>query len=277
MKKTILFPLILIFVLAGCNEKDSHLNQKIEEQTKQIDELTEENSALKKENSEYQNEISELKVKLEQSENRPADLKMSKFDFSDGSVYEIHKIDYDLKFEYDGYDTKILENPGDNENVLYTIQKNDEIKVSQFVTLKENGKTFLEVGLLPDLDIIGFIKISRNPYENGNFEHKETIKVDGKDVEILNFDSGYELRNGTGIRKLPSGTSDVVCKIKYEKYEQVYYKTDAITSDYNWVEVIVNGNIGWINSACLDVERGGPVIFTPETVIWWELKGGKEI
>lgn len=276
MKKAILFPLILIFAFAGCNAKDSQLNQKIDEQSTQIGELTEKNSALEKENAEYQNEISELKAKLEQSEKRLSELKMSKFDFSDGSIYETHKIDYNLNFGYNGYDTKILENPGDNENVVYTIQKNDEIKVSQFVTLKETGETFLEAGLLPDLDVVGFIKVLRNPYEDGNFEYKETIKVDGKDVKILNFDSSYELKNGTEIRKLPSENAEIVYQINREKYEQIYYQTDAITSDYSWVRVTVDGNTGWVNSDCLSVERGGPVIYTPETVIWWELIGGNE-
>lgn len=276
MKKAILFPLILIFTFAGCNAKDSQLSQKIDEQSKQIDELTEENSALKKENAEYQNEISELEAKLEQSEKRFADLKMSKFDFSDSSIYETHKIDYNLKFEYNGYDTKIFENPGDNENVVYTIQKNDEIRGSQFVTLKETGETFLEAGLLPSLDVVGFIKFSRNPYENGKFEYKETIKVDGKDVKVLNFNSSYELRSGTEIRELPSENAEIVYQINREKYEQIYYQTDAITSDYNWVRVTVDGNTGWVNSNCLSVERGGPVIYTPETVIWWELIGGNE-
>lgn len=283
MKKAILFPLILIFTFAGCNAKDSQLNQKIDEQstqiyeqTYQIYELTEKNSALEKENEEYQNRISELEAKLEKSQKLLSDLKMPKFDFSDGTIYETHKIDCDLKFEYNGYDTKILENPGDNENVVYTIQKNDEIKVSQFVTLKETGETFLEAGLLPDLDVVGFIKISRNPYEDGNFEYKETVKVDGKDVKILNFDSSYELINGIELRELPSGKSDAVYKVKYEKNKQIYYQTDAITSDYNWVRVTVDGNTGWVNSDCLSVERGGPVIYTPETVIWWELIGGNE-
>ncbi len=283
MKKVILFPLMLFFTFAGCNAKDSQLNQKIDEQSKQIYEqtfqiyeLTEENSALKKENAEYKERISELEAKLKQSQKQLSNLKMPKFDFSDGSIYETHKIDYDLKFGYNGYDTKILENPGDNENVIYTIQKNDEIMVSQFVTLKENGETFLEVGLLPDLDVVGFIKISRNPYENGDFEYKETIKVDGKDVKILNFDYTYELRSGTEIRELPSISSTAVYKIKSGKHEQNYYKADAITSDYNWVRVTADGNTGWVNSSCLDVERGGPVIYTPETVIWWDLVGGNE-
>lgn len=277
MKKTILFTLVLIFTLAGCSDKKNLLNQKIDEQAKQIDELTEENSVMKKENAEYQDKISELEAKLEQSEKRFIDLKMSKFDFSDGSIYETHKIDYDLKFEYNGYDTKILENPDENRNVVYTIQKNDEIKVSQFVTLKETGETFIEAGLLPDLDVVGFIKVSRNPYKEGNFEYKETIKVDGKDVKVLNFNADYEIFNNSKLRRLPSESSEVVYQINHESHRQIYYPLDEITSDYGWVRATVDGKTGWVEKECLTIERGGPIIYTPEDVIYFDLIGGHEI
>jgi hypothetical protein len=178
-----------------------------------------------------------------------------------------------LFFEYSGYGVNILKDPLKNE-ILYTIQKGDKIDVSNVVDYESENKTFIQAQT-PSGEI-GFIRIGRNPYKNGEYSYIETINVDGVDIKVLKITQSFNVNDGTVMKSLPSTTSENVYEISHKQGSELNTAI-AITSDYKWIKIKIDENEGWVPDNCLSVGRGGPVINTPEAVIYFDLIGGNEI
>ncbi len=178
-----------------------------------------------------------------------------------------------LDFAYGGFNIKVLESPFSDE-VIYTIQKSDIIKISKVIELTESNKTFIEVTLPSNNK--GYIEISSNPYQNGEYSYLETLTVDGIDIKILKISQSFGVSDGIYMKSLPSESSENVHEITHAEGANMY-KAMAITSDYKWVKIDLNGYIGWVSAEYLGVNRGGPTINTPDSVIEFDLIGGNLI
>ena len=155
------------------------------------------------------------------------------------------------------------------EKEIYMIKKGDDVKFTRYVTVKASGKTSVEMETTSG--VYGFVEI-KNPYANGQFEHVETLSVDGKDVEVLTLDGSFEVSDGIFIKSLPSEKSENLHEITHEEGRH-YKKASAITADYKWVKITVDEWTGWVPADSLSVGRGGPIIDTPINMIEWELEG----
>ncbi len=191
-----------------------------------------------------------------------------KLDLSDSSKYKVHDIGLFMFFSYDGFNTKVYDSP-ELKNEIYTLQKCDEVNFTRYVTVIASGKTSVEMETTSGQ--YGFIEMG-NPYKDGQFEHVETLSVDGKDVEVLTLDGSFEVSDGIFIKSLPSEKSENLHEITHEEGGR-YHKTSAITADYKWVKITIDEWTGWVPADSLSVDRGGPIIDTPINMIEWELEG----
>lgn len=190
----------------------------------------------------------------------------AKMDLSDSSKYKVHSLNMFLSFDENGWNTKVYDSP-DLNKAIYTLQKGDEVKVTRFINAIASGKTCVEVEL--SNGTYGFIAM-KNPYKNGSFSYKETLSVDGKKTEVLNFSGSFIISEGTEIKAIPSAKAKSLHEITH-KEGNTYFNTSAITADYKWVQVTVNGQTGWVPAKELSRDIGGPTIYTPEKTVIWEL------
>ena len=277
MKKSKAFIIVLLAALIsviGCDsKKEDELNQKIAE-------LTELNSNFKNEISELKNQIEELENQNTELTNELNNLKASVVEQKNAVSYanndiENHDISYSLKIEYDGLDIKIFPEP-DFGNEIYTIQKDDEIQITNIIRVIENDSVFVKAKLVSDPSIEGYIYLKRNPYINGNFEPLGILVVDGKEIQTLKLSSIFHVSDGINIKELPSENSKDLHEITHKEGFE-YYQSSEITSDYKWVKIQLGDFIGWVPADALSVDRGGPTLYTPEEIIFWELIGSNLI
>ncbi len=271
MKKSKAFIIVVsaaLISLIGCDsKKEDELNQKIAE-------LTELNSSFKNEISELKNQIEELENQNIELTNELNNLKASVVEQKNEVSYanndiENHDISYSLKFEYDGLDIKIFPEPGFG-NEIYTIQKDDEIQITNIIRVIENDSVFVKAKLVSDPSIEGYIYLAQNPYKNGNFEPAELLEIAGNKIQTLKLDSTFLVSEGTSIRELPSENSNNIHVITHKEGGD-YYKSSQITSDYQWVKITLGEYTGWVPANTLSRDIGGPTIYTPETTIKWNL------
>ncbi len=264
---------IIVFLTAlisfiGCDsKKEDELNQKIAE-------LTELNSNLQNEISELKNQIEELENQNTELTNELNNLKASIAEKKNESSYENkivenHDISYSLKFEYDGLNIKLFSEPNFG-NEIYTIQKDDEIQITNIIRVIENDSVFVKAKLVSDPSIEGYIYLAQNPYKNGNFEPAELLEVAGNKIQTLKLDSTFIISEGTSIRELPSENSNSIHVVTHKEGGD-YYKSSQITSDYQWVKITLGEYTGWVPANTLSRDVGGPTIYTPETTIKWNL------
>jgi hypothetical protein len=154
------------------------------------------------------------------------------------------------------------------------IQKNDIAEVSHIVHVKETNKTTIKVRVNNKID--GFIQIDENPYHNGNFSFVEKINVNGAEVTTLKFESTFIISEETIIKDLPSNNAKNLHEISHKEGGE-YFKSIAITSDYQWVKMVVGEISGWVPARTLSRDIGGPTIYTPEKSIYWDLIGSNLI
>ena len=251
-KKIIYFFIVLsIFLFTNCKSKKSELERKIQE-------LQSENDILKNEISEYKKTIDLLEKK----------------DLNNTELYDNHKINYTLQFTNSGYNTKVFEQPNDSEKAIYTIQQGDVVEVYNIITVRRKNKTFIKIRTSSGIE--GFIKLSENPYKDGAFTVKETIQIDGKNINILKLEENFWIYQDVTIKALPSENAANLHTITYEESidrQKVY----AITSDYKWVNIVVGEYNGWIPLDDIYVNMGGFTVYTPENRIYWDLIGSNEI
>lgn len=184
----------------------------------------------------------------------------------------IHGFNYSLNFELNGYNTKVYKSPSFDE-MIYEVQKGDIVNITEFVTVKESNKTFLKVNVN---NIDGYIYISSNPFENNNFTWQEYYEEDGIQMPILQLEGLYGVYDGVTIKEFPSESSKDLHTISHEE-GGYYYKSLCITADYKWVKMRINNYTGWVPADSLYVDRGGPVIYTPENLVYFNLIGSHEI
>ena len=193
--------------------------------------------------------------------------KKAKLDLSDSSKYQVHDVTVFLNYEEeDGWNIKVYDSP-EMEKEISTIKKGDDVRFSRYVTTIASNKTTVEAET--SSGFYGFIPI-RNPYRDGQFEYLETLSVDGKDVEVLKLDDSFGLYDDV-LKALPSDNSETVYEMTHEDGGK-YYKSTAITSDYQWVKMYSDKWEGWVHSKELSKDKGGPTIDTPIIMIEWELK-----
>ena len=269
MKKNFLYILLISVLFFGCNSKENEQKQIVLENKNLL--LVEENSNLKHQISDLENKILELEKSIESVNNE-----LSKYLVNDiyyEKLYETHDLQYTLDFKDGGFDTKVYKTPKLEEEI-YVIQKNDIVDVSNIVHDKETKQTTIKVMI--NNKIVGFIKINRNPYHNGKFSFVEKIDVMGDEITTLKLESKFVISEGTIIKELPSNNSKNLHEISHKEGGE-YFKSIAITSDYQWVKMVVGEITGWVPASTLSIGMGGPTIYTPEESIYWDLIGGNLI
>lgn len=285
MQKVLFIVLLpLVISLISCNSKNA------EEANQKIAELSQLTTSLQKQISDLENEKSELLNKIAELDNLNNDLsaelkklksnelkklKSKNINLSDEELYENHEIAYSLKFEYGGFNTKIYPAP-QKEDEIYTIEKDDEILITNIVRVKENDEVFLKVKLLSDSTIEGYVYLNRNPYKNGDFEKIQILDFDGTKIQTLKLDSTFLISEGIYIREYPSENSKNLHEISHAE-GSAYFKSSEITSDYQWVKITLGEYTGWVPASALHRDVGGPTIYTPEKTIYWELIGSNLI
>lgn len=192
--------------------------------------------------------------------------KKEKIDLSDSSRYEVHDLNMFLSFDYDGWNTQVYDSP-DLNKTTYTLKKGDEVKITRFINVLASGNSCVEVEI--SNGTYGFISM-KNPYKDGNFSHKKTLSLDADKIEILKFSGSFIISEGTFIKELPWEKAKSLHEITHKEGDS-YFKASAITVDYKWVEVTVNGQTGWVPAKELSRDIGGPTIYTPEKTVIWEL------
>lgn len=256
------------------NKNDSLIKENDDLKT-QIQELSKSIAKLETENSELQLQIEEINKKNNTSANISANFSFINSDLEAKNKYEVHNLHHTLDFEYNGFNTKVYSLPK-IEDPIYTIQKGDVVDVFMAVHVIENETDFIAVKVNNEID--GFIKISGNPYKNGNFEVSDTIIVDEIETTILKMEKSFEVSDdGIYIKELPSEYSKNIHKITHAEGGYGYYKSFNITSDYKWVKMQIGDFTGWVPADCLSVGRGGPTLNTPEEFIYFDLIGGNLI
>ena len=269
MKKTFLYILLISVLFFGCNSKENE--QKVFELETTNLLLIDENLTLKNQISDLENKIFELEKSLESINSE-----LSKYLVNDvyyDQLYETHDLQYTLDFKDGGFNTKVYKTPNLNEEI-YVIQKNDIAEVSHIVHVKETNKTTIKVRINNKID--GFIKIDGNPYHNGKFSFVEKIDVNGDEVTTLNLKSTFLINEGTCVKELPANNSKNLHEISH-KEGGIYYESFEITSDYQWVKMVVGEITGWVPASTLSRDIGGPTIYTPEKSIFWDLIGSNLI
>lgn len=272
-KIKIILGVALVLALTGCNAKKSEQEKSVQKPA-ELKSLSKDEGAKKEGNKEPEKKADEI-VNLSTEE-------ISKFvadyHLNDAERFVNHKIDYTLVFDYSGgYDTKVYADLYE-KMLVYIIQKDDKIYVSNIVHVIATGKTFIKIKM--DSGMEGFINLGRNPYKDGDYEVVDSMEVDGKKINLLKLEDKYVIDNKTGLYEKPSEKSKKICDAYVEKFNG-YNPSSLITEDYKWVKMSFetdDGTVtGWIKASCLGQDRGGPTFYTPEATIFWELIGANEI
>ncbi len=192
-------------------------------------------------------------------------------DCSDTELYEVHPLIQKLDFEYDGYNTKVYSSLN-KDFPVYTVSAGDVLMATQFIHVKTSNENWVQV-MLSDKKM-GYIPVQGNPWKNEQYSYLYTIQVDSKDVTVLKLDDTFTISNKEQLRELPSETSDSL----YENHDSLtYFTAMAITADYKWVLMNVEGVTGWVPANSVDKARGGVILCYPEASVLWDLIWSKGI
>lgn len=282
MKKIFLLGTIFLLFIS-CNSKENkntiiELEEKLVEFESKYSELNIQNSKLLKENNDNKKQIAELELQINElkkiNEELNTQLNKNNIDYIfDKEKYETYDLQYSLDFKDGGLNTKVYETPS-TEKEIYVVQTNDIVDVYHIVFVKGTEQTFI-YGKIKD-NMLGFIKIGKNPYSSGKFSLIETIDVEQKQVSVLKLESTFLISEETIIKEFPSNNAKDLHKISHKEGGE-YFKSIAITSDYKWVKMIVGEIEGWVPADSLSRDIGGPTIDTPEKYIYWDLIGSNLI
>jgi len=188
--------------------------------------------------------------------------------------YEIYDHSQVLEIQYEGLGIKLFDEPGSSK-LVYEVKKGDKVTISKLWYSEEKKCSYLEAEVSNGKK--GFITLGRkNPYKNGEFKYNGSITVYGKQTGILQMNQNFTVQEDTEIKEKPYSSANTVHTLSHKEAGE-NYKSTAITSDYKWVKLQFNGFFGWVPAEALSVERGGPVIETPETVVRFELIEGNLI
>lgn len=189
------------------------------------------------------------------------------------TVYEHNQV---LYFRESGYDTAIYKEPF-SSNVIYAVQKGDKIALSE-LWIYSNNRTYAKAET--PAGERGFIYLANiNPYRNGQFSYIKTLDLDGEKVRLLSLDSsGFYIGEGVFMHALPSDNSTIIHQISHtESSGENLCSATEITDDYIWVKVKMQEYTGWVKCKDLIHDKGGPIIKTPQTRVFFFLIGNHEI
>ena len=281
MKKCIFVFLIfcLFFSDFKCNvNKSNHLNTSSKNAKSQADYLV---LIILKENIKFNERIiADLNDDIMKLKKEKMDILLqlsamaeNKINLNDTSLYENHKIDYILEFgEYGPY-TELFLFP-ESEKEIYILQAGDTFKISNVIHLKNSNKNFIKGST--QHGITGFIEISKNPYENGNFEIIGSLEVEGKKINLLQINNTvFDVYANTKMRYMPSNNSEIVHEVTDEEsWKIIIMEKTSITADYKWIKISLGEYTGWVTRDSLWAGRGGPILDIPEVFIEWDIIGG---
>ncbi|MCQ2585388.1 MAG: hypothetical protein MJ185_07350 [Treponema sp.] len=203
-----------------------------------------------------------------------AALCMSLSALPNASDYEIYDHNQVLEVQYDWLGIKVFDEPG-SSNLVYEVQKGDKITISKLWYSAEKNCSYLEAEVSNGKK--GFITLGKkNPYKNGEFKNNGSITVYGNQIGILLMKQTFVVSEETEVKEKPYSSSNTVHVLNHKEAGESY-KSSAITSDYKWVKILFNGFSGWVPADALSVDRGGPVIETPESIVRFELIDGNLI
>ena len=287
MKKSILLIVFGCIFFIRCNTEK---NESSNSSSKKIDELNETITSLKGEKSTLEQDkkfderiIEQLKQDIQKLEEenfnfrlRLISAKKDEVNIYDSSLYINHEIDCSLDFKYSGYNTKVYITPSIDEEI-YTIQEKDVFHVTNVIYVIKNDKTFIKGKT--DNGIEGFIELSRNPYDNGNYEVIDSLKIEGKNINLLQIkNESFEVKPNTIIRNMPSDNSQIVHEVNNEESWKIYkMELTYITADYKWIKISIGEYTGWITTDSITASRGGPTLETPEEFIEWDIIGSNVV
>lgn len=241
MKKLLLF-ICSALIFVGCNGKKNDVQEDI---------------LQGQENQEIQNKQDLIDI-LSYS---------SVVDLNDESKFINHEINYSLSFDKGGFFIKVFETPS-IDNVIYTLETNDKIDISNIVYVKDLDKNFIKVKVNSSIE--GYIYISNNPYHDGFFEKIGTVEVDSKIIDVLKIEQSFLVSEGTKVKELPSNNAANLHQITHSEGGE-YFDVFEITQDYEWVKVQCGDVFGWVPAKSLSRDIGGPTIVTPEAFIEFDL------
>ncbi len=184
---------------------------------------------------------------------------------------------------------------GINENdIIGNLKKNDLIEVSEIWYITSKGGKNTDIWLKINFEnTIGFIH-----YVDGNTAKKNTLSIDpyrdGTWELLESFDDGWtarkvnqtlavygeedeiELRDRPGTKN--SKVIALIPRSQRKGHDQINLEVGAVTEETEkkkggdrWVRVSWEGKTGWVYAGPLQVERGGPKIWTPENILEWNL------
>ena len=228
----------MLIILGGCTKDKENVAKEMQNQ---IEELQKTNAELVKENDElalniknlseinesYEKQIQELSVR---NEELVENLELYSTGIETEAQIIVHKLDTVLNFEEVTSDLPEIYKFPLNDEVIYTVQTNDEINVKSFI--EYGTENYIRV-ILPD-NTTGYIKCKFNPYINDNFTPIGKLTVDDKQITILKMDDSFCDFEYPNLKELPSETSENVCELGFVSSS---VKSIAITADYNWVKI----------------------------------------
>ena len=285
MKKCIFVFLIFCLIFTACKgnvNKSNHINTSSENAKSQADYLVlkKENILLKENNKFNERIIADLNNNIMKLKKEKIDILLqltamaeNKINLNDTSLYENHKIDYILDFEYGGNNSKVFLFP-ESEKEIYNIEVKDTFKISNVIRVKNSNKTFIKGST--QHGITGFMEISKNPYENGNFEIIGSLEVEGKKINLLQINNTvFDVYANTKMRSMPSNNSEIVHEVTMEESMKIIImEKTSITADYKWIKISLGEYTGWVTRDRLSAGRGGPILDIPEVFIEWDIIGG---
>ena len=274
MKKIeILLAVCLLCILTACTK-----NSGTEDIQKQLDELQMRNAVLVSENKELLQNQKQLTAKNQNLEARIQKLVVNnailheKVELMErgllgaqlnGTVYNLNVV---LDFT-DSFAFPVVYKTPFSGDCIYTVKNGDKVEITNLIIYETVKMNYLKA-VLPD-GSTGYIRYDKNPYKDGEFSKIETLIVDGKEVSVLKLKEHFYI-NCAYVKALPSESSENVYEVPRKEDSA---EASAITADYNWVKLTVNGHEGWVQTDNLDPGRGGPIVQTPEMRVIMDFTG----
>ncbi len=226
----------------------------------------------------------------------------------DNQIVEIRKHIQTVKIgDLAKSEQRIIYSDTKKSNVIYNLQDNDEIYISEIWTVTTKKDNFHQVWLKVTANgKSGFLCFSEPyysdyykktldislysiPYANNKWEIIETINSSDKKwtvrkltqtLAVFSNEDKVELRDKPGeigtqiIAYVPSSYKNGQGQINFEieaVTEEIDDQKESIYGKERWVRITYSGKMGWIYGGYLSAERGGPKYCIPEDYIAFSL------
>ena len=174
---------------------------------------------------------------------------------------------------------RIIYSDINKSRIIYNLKNNDEIKISEIWSTKDNNNVWLKVDIY---EYSGFVPISFDPYENNKWEiiekidNKWTVRKMKQSLSVFANKDEVELWDKPGdkdskvIAFVPSSYRNGQSQINLV-IEAITEEKDIQKGNDRWARTTYNGKTGWIYGGYLSAERGGPTYYIPEDRIAFNL------